>query len=154
MTTERRRIRKRSGGGSVENERLVARGIRSLAETWKGSQAGRISARSFLPRLHRARLICPLRAREHAGKNRRQHATRDSRASYAVYITFARCKCVVPHAISWSNGPRSRDSHSHNHAQVLPALVPINTKRIERLSRRRIGSARGGAQDSDERAKY
>lgn len=21
------------------------------------------------------------------------------------YVTFLRCKCVVPHAISWSNGP-------------------------------------------------
>lgn len=52
-----------------------------------------------------ARALSARRAREHAGKNRREHATSDSRSA-TQYVTFARCKCVVPHAISWSNGPR------------------------------------------------
>lgn len=150
MTTARRRIRK----GPALRPQSKTSGL-SLAETWKGSQAGRISARSFLPRLHCARLICPLRAREHAGKNRRNtlRGTRARAPLYAVYVTFARCKCVVPHAISWSNGPRSRGSHSHshNHARVLPALVPISTEKnrtiIEAANRFR-------ARDSGERAKY
>lgn len=37
---------------------------------------------------------------------------------YAVYVTLARCKCVAPHAISWSNGPRSRSSYLHSRARA------------------------------------
>lgn len=59
----RRRIRKRSGRIATRSKTACRAVQVALAETWKGSQAGRISARSFLPRLHRARLICPARSR-------------------------------------------------------------------------------------------
>lgn len=155
MTTERRRIRKRSDPrcGSVENERLVARGIGRSRK--RGKALKREESRGpFVPPTvaSRSPYLPPVRsrARKESAATRYEGLAR----RYAVYVTFARCKCVVPHAISWSNGPWCRASH--NHARVLPALVPINTKRIERLSSRRIGSARGGARDSDsgERAKY
>lgn len=45
------------------------------------------------------------------------------------YVTFARCKCVVPHAISWSNGRcKSRLAQrwpSQQTARLLPALVYV-----------------------------
>lgn len=161
---------------SVENGLSRADGDRSpLAETWKGSQAGRISGpRSFLPRLHResssasaSALSARLRAR---WKESAQHATSDSRARGGTQsnVTLARCKCVVPHAISWSNGPWSRGSRSHRAPTgplarartnrefflLLCVCLPVDRREknrtiIEPANRRRRDSHGG----SDERAK-
>lgn len=114
-------------------------------ETWKGSQAGRISGpvRSSHGCIALALSApCALASTlERIGATRYEELAR----CYAVYVTFARCKCVAPHTISWSNGPRSRSSvFAQPRAMVLPALVPINAKRIGRLSGRRICFARSG----------
>jgi len=81
-------------------------GIGSLTETWKGSQARRISVRSSHGCIARAPYLPGAFANtlERIGAN----TLRSNSRSATQYVTFARCKCVVPHAISWSNGPRCR----------------------------------------------
>lgn len=157
--TERRRIRKRSRCNSVENERLVARGISRSRK--RGKALKREESRSFLPRLHRASPYLPpcalANTPERIGATRYEGLAR----RYAAYVTFARCKCVVPHAISWSNGPWSRGSYSHNHARVSSCSCTDKHEKnrtiigaANRFRERRGAARRGGAQDSGEQAKY
>lgn len=145
MTTERRRIRKRAA---------LQLGRKRAAFVARGN-AERLSSEKnlgpFVPPTvaSRSPYLPPARSR---ARRKESAATRYEGLAhrYAVYVTFARCKCVVPHAISWSNGPWSRASYSHNHASSSSCSCTDNTKRIERLSKRRIGSARGCARDSGE----
>jgi len=86
-----------SGISPARSRRANESGM-SRAETRKASQARRISAHSFLPRSRIARVAyLPASAQRIAGSPpRRGNAM------------LARCKCVLPHAISWSNGRRRR----------------------------------------------